>query len=266
MLKIIVGILITYCVLSIIFYLFQDKFIFQSDPLSVEHHFSFVSEHDTTTPPYFDEYFLDTPDSARLNMLHFKTPCACKGIVVYFHGNADNLQRWGHFAKDFTRLGYDVLMMDYRSYGKSKGIPSEKALYQDAQQVWDWAKDTFNYPRWVIYGRSLGSAVSTHLAQTAQPDILGLETPFESINYTWSTAALPFKSKYQLSNKNHLAHITCRKFIFHGTSDWVVPLNSALKLKPLLTDKDAFIIIPKGGHKNLNTFPLYHQKLGELLE
>jgi uncharacterized protein len=258
MLKFFIGCILTYIFIITVSYFFQDKMIFQARRLSPAYPFVFNQP--------FEEYSLETPDSQRLNVLHFKTTCPCKGVVVYFHGNADNLQRWGHFAADFTKLGYDVVMMDYRSYGKSTGQPSETALYNDANLVWQWAKNKFTYPRWIIYGRSLGSAVASHLAQEVQPDMLGLETPFETINYTWAASILPYKMKYQMSNKDNLAHYTGKKFIFHGTDDWVVPLSSALKLKPFLSPNDPFIIIEKGGHKNLNSFELYHQKLAELLQ
>jgi uncharacterized protein len=235
----------------------QDKMIFQLTKLNASHKFVF-------TQPY-DEYFIKTPDSVKLNALHFRTEKTCKGLIVYFHGNADNLQRWGKYATDFTSLGYDILMVDYRGYGKSTGKPNEKALYEDASLVWQWAKDSFHYDRWVIYGRSLGSAVATHLAKEVKPDILGLETPFANLRFTRLARVIPLKLKYKFSNLNHLQGIECKKFIFHGTRDWVVPLRSAQQLKPLLSDSDQFIIIEKGGHKNLNEFELYRIKLAELL-
>jgi uncharacterized protein len=258
MFKILLGLILSYFVLIIAAYLFQDKLVFQSTSLKFD--YPFVFNHP------FEEYFINTPDSQCLNILHFKTDCTCKGVVVYFHGNADNLQRWGHFAADFTKLGYDVVLMDYRSYGKSTGVPSENMLYADAQLLWDWSKKRFDYPRWVIFGRSLGAAVATHLAQDVQPDLLGLETPFETINGAWAGYILPFKMKYAFPNKDHLGKIACKKYIFHGTSDWVVPLRSAQKLKPFLKNGDDMVVIEGGGHKNLNTYPLYHQKLAELLK
>ena len=42
-------------------------------------------------------------------------------------------------------------MIDYRGYVKSAGVPTEKALYKDAEYIWNWAKKTFNYPKYIIY-------------------------------------------------------------------------------------------------------------------
>ena len=45
--------------------------------------------------------------------------CGKKGAVLFFHGNAGNLQGWGKYARHFTDLGYDFYLFDYRGYGKS---------------------------------------------------------------------------------------------------------------------------------------------------
>jgi len=247
-----------YLVVIILVFFFQDKLIFQSVKLSEKHQFSFDES--------FNEYSIKTTDNVHINALHFKTEnTATLGLVVYFHGNASNLQRWGEYAVDFTQLGYDVLMIDYRGYGKSNGTANEKALYHDAEFIWAWAKEKFDYQKWVIYGRSLGAAVASHLATTTSPDLLGLETPFDDLNGALAAKLIPYKFKYNFSNKNRLAPIDCKIIIFHGTQDWVVPLSSALKLRPLLKKEDQFIIIPKGGHKNLREFEVYHKKLKEFL-
>ncbi len=256
--KMLIVIFSAYIIVITIVFLFQDKFIFQSVKLSEKHQYSFDS--------LFDEYLIETADTEHINALHFKTKNTLTlGIIIYFHGNAGSLKRWGEYAIDFTNLGYDVLMIDYRGYGKSSGTPGEKALYQDAEFIWYWAKGKFDYSKWIIYGRSLGAAVATHLATKTNPDLLFLETPFDDLNGALAAKLIPYKFKYQFSNKDRIAKINCKKIIFHGTQDRVVPLSSALQLKPLLGKDDQFIIIPKGGHKNLREFEIYQQKLKEFL-
>lgn len=256
--KMLITIFSLYIIVITIVFFFQDQFIFQSVKLSEKHQFNFDSP--------FDEYLIKTPDNEYINALHFKTKSAqSSGLIIYFHGNAGNLQRWGEYAVDFTNLGYDVLMIDYRGYGKSSGIPGEKSLYDDSEYIWAWAKGKFDYPKWIIYGRSLGAAVASHLATKTNPDLLGLETPFDDLNGALAVTLIPYRFKYNFANKDHLPMVNCKKFVFHGTQDWVVPLSSALRLKPLLKKEDQFIIIPKGGHKNLRMFEIYHKKLKEFL-
>ncbi len=256
----IIGLVIlsVYVIAVLLIYIFQERLIFQFVKLSKNYQFNF------NVP--FDEYLIQTNDNEHLNALLFKTENTPPlGLIVYFHGNADNLQRWGKYAVDFTTLGYDVLMTDYRGYGKSSGTPSEETLYEDAELIWAWARSKFNYPKWILYGRSLGAAVASHLATKTNPDLLGMETPFDDLNGATATYLIPFKLKYKFANKVHLSRVNCRIFILHGSRDWIVPLSSALRLKPLLKKGDQFVIVPKGGHKNLRKFEMYHQKLKQFL-
>jgi pimeloyl-ACP methyl ester carboxylesterase len=253
-----------YIILSVIMvfvsvYLFQDKLIFQSSKLEKDYTFLF--------PIPYEEYFIETPEKETINAVWFKPDTTAKGLIIYFHGNADNLQRWGNYATDFTGLGYEVLMIDYRSYGKSSGTPTEKNLYNDASFTWKWMKQRTSHKNIVIYGRSLGSAIATHLAKEVQPELLILETPFDELRNAW----LPklffslVSPKHRFPTKEFLSHVNSRKVILHGTDDWVVPLSSAENLKPLLNETDEFVVIEDGGHRNLRTFELYHTTIKRAL-
>lgn len=246
-----------FLLIIILVYFFQEKLIFQTVKLDHDYPFNF------NLP--FNEFFIRTPDNEKLNCIHFSENENPEGLIIYFHGNANNLSRWGKYAADFTSKGYDILMLDYRGYGKSSGIPGEEALYSDARQIWNWAKSEFTYRKWIIYGRSLGAAIAAELSVTANPDLLILETPFDDLNGATGAKLIPFHLKYQFSNKDKLPKIKTKKIIFHGTRDWIVPVSSALKLRPLLGKADQMVIITGGGHRNLNSFREYHQKLNEFL-
>jgi len=240
-------------------YLFQDKLVFQSVALSKDHQFQFNQS--------FEEYFVKSSDNTEINVLWFKTNQRPKGLVVYFHGNANNLQRWGNYAINITQLGYDVVMMDYRGYGKSEGQPSEQALYDDAALIWNWAKEKSDAGKMVIYGRSLGAAVAAHLAAETQPDLLVLETPFDELKNANTSrylfAFVPLRSKF--NTKEVISKVPCKTVIFQGTDDWVVNLKSAERLKSMLKATDEFVTIPGGSHNDLSEFPLYHTRLAAIL-
>jgi len=242
-----------YAIAYVAFFALEDKFIFLSKRLSQDHIFEFKQP--------FKEYFIKTDSGDSLNSLLFKAAEPSRGLILYFHGNADNLQRWSNYAVDFTQLGYDILMVDYRGYGKSSGKPSEAILYKDAQAVSDWAKENLDYSNLILYGRSLGSAVASKLAITVKPDLLILETPFDEIN----SVLYGFTSTYKFSNVNHIKEVTYPILIFQGTDDWVVPMYSAERLKPFLKKDDRFVIIEGGSHNNLRDFKLYHETLKSAL-
>ena len=260
--RVLLAFVALYIVLSVSFYFFHDKIIFQPDKLARDYTFQFDI-------PY-EEYFIPVDPGIEVNALLFRTSQEPKGLVLYFHGNKDNLQRWGNYATDFTTLGYDVLMTDYRGYGKSGGKPNEPDCYRDAHKVYDWVKSNHSYGGIAIVGRSLGSAVASELAMSANPDVLILETPFDElwgVVYPVFRPSLYFVSpRQQFSNANHLSGVRARIIVIHGTDDWVVPLSSAERLKPLLKPDDRFLVIEGAGHNNLSAFEAYHREIAWALK
>lgn len=248
-----------YFLLTLLLYFFQDRLIFQAEKLPKEYRYEFSQDFAEVTiiPRIGHEIsgLVFSPNNARL-----------KGTILYFHGNADNMQRWGEYAVDFTSLGYAVLMIDYSGYGKSDGISSEENLLQDAEDTWQWAQHHLPSKDFVIYGRSLGAAVASQLAVKHEPMQLILETPFYQIIQGHLKFFFPFGLKHQFANYKSLPEITCPVTIIQGTDDWVVSYKSAEKLKQFLKPGDEFITIEKGSHKDLREFKSYHDALKKLLD
>ena len=127
------AIIITYLLLAGGLYVFQDKIIFHPVKLSKNYTYQFDQP--------FIEITITSHLGNKLNGLVFKANISRpKGTILYFHGNADNVQRWGQYAVDFTSLGYTVVMFDFAGFGKSTGAVSEKNLYLDSEDMWEWTK------------------------------------------------------------------------------------------------------------------------------
>ncbi|MCS7035302.1 MAG: alpha/beta hydrolase [Saprospiraceae bacterium] len=241
----------------------QRKALFRPKPLPADHRFAFEGAA-------FEEHFLNTPDGARLNLLRFLTPWPQgRGVVLYFHGNRDNLQRWGFLHRDFTARGYDFVVPDYRGYGKSTGQPNERTLYEDARLVYDWVRERYPAIQIELYGRSLGSASACYLAAHVRAHRLILETPFDNIPGLVAAhlgrEQVSFRSTFLFPNDRHLRQSPLPALLFHGTDDRVVPLRSAERLRPCLKAGDEFVVIPGGTHHNLRTFDLYQHTLDRWL-
>ena len=156
--------------LGIALYVFQERLIFYPEKLSDKHQFKF--EVPCTELTY------TTDDGESLNALLFKSE-ASKGLVYYHHGNARNLELWGTKAIDFTSRGYDVLMYDYRGFGKSTGkIKNEKMLYNDAVMIYKKLLHDYAEKNILIFGISLGTGIATKLAYENNTKMLILETPY----------------------------------------------------------------------------------------
>ena len=258
-----VVILGAYLLTGTMIYFIQEKFIFLPSSLPVDY------QYDFEVP--FEEIFLETSDDARLNGLHFKSSSP-RGVILYFHGNAGTLARWGEIAMSLTKeYNYDVVVMDYRTYGKSKGQLSEKALYEDGQLFYDYILQLYKEQEVVLFGRSLGTGIATLLASTNSPGQLILETPYYSMldlgQKRFPYLPVKWLLRYEFKSFEYVQNIACPVTVFHGTRDEIVPLESGRKLFETIPGSDKEMIIVEGGrHNNLSAFDSYNLGLRDVLE
>lgn len=246
----------------VMLYFLQEKLIFLPTKLPADYSYSFEDD--------FTEFSLDSPDGATLNALHFGVEKP-KGVILYFHGNAGDLSRWGTIASKLTKFDHDVVVMDYRGYGKSKGERSETALYADAQLFYNWLLERFEEKDVLIYGRSLGASIATHLAAKNNPHKLILETPFYNLMDVAQErfGFLPLKSilNYKMNSNEYIQKVDCPIYIFHGTADEVVPYESGKKLFEAIPHSDKeFFAIANGAHNNLDEFDAYWKGIKKVLQ
>ena len=251
-----------YVMLGTTLYFIQEKILFLPTFLEQDYVYEF-SEN-------FEEVFLKTKDEAFINAIHFKVPNP-KGVILYFHGNAGDLSRWGLIAEYFVQQQYDVFIMDYRTYGKSTGALSEQALYDDAQLCYDYLLEQYSDQDIILYGRSLGTGIATYVASHNNPKKLILETPYYSMldvaQHRFPMFPLKHLLKYQLPTFEFIKKVTCPIIIFHGTDDNVVPFKSGKKLLDELPKSQAqFIQIDGGNHNNLIEFDAYRSGIETILK
>ena len=250
-----------YIMVGTALHLFQEKILFRPTVLPQDHIFNF--NHD------FEELFIDAEENAVINAIHFTIENP-KGVVLYFHGNAGDLQRWGTITEYFVDKDYDVFVMDYRSYGKSIGPLSESALYNDGQLCYNYLLQRYSESDISIYGRSLGSGIATKLASTNQPKQLILETPYYSLldvaKKRFPVFPLKILMKYELPTFKYIKKVTCPITLLHGTNDKIIPIQSAIKLYDEANNENMSLTIIEGAkHNNLNTFETYINKINEVL-
>jgi pimeloyl-ACP methyl ester carboxylesterase len=238
---------------------FQEKFIFFPQKLDPSFQFSFRES--------FQERFFLTMENVRIHALHFKVKNP-KGLIYYLHGNAGSLQGWGTVAADFTPHHFDVLMIDYRGYGKSNGQISEKTLLHDALVIFDSLTNEYLEDDIIVYGRSLGTGVASYVASQRNPGLLILESPYYNIpdaaksHFPWFPSAL---LRFKFRNDLYLKKTRCQVFIFHGSRDEVLDVKGSYKLQPLLKPADRLIIIEGGQHNDLSLFDEYQEQLVKIL-
>ncbi|MEO8406467.1 MAG: alpha/beta fold hydrolase, partial [Chitinophagaceae bacterium] len=162
-----------YIIICVVLYFFQEKLIFFPQKLTKGFKFSF------DTP--FEEVSFKMKDDVLLNGILFKARNS-KGLIFYLHGNAGSIDSWGDVAKTYTDLNYDVLIIDYRGYGKSEGkISSEKQVFDDLQIVYDNMKGKYEENKIIILGYSIGSGPAARIASVNNPRMLILQAPYYSL-------------------------------------------------------------------------------------
>ena len=250
-------IIILYCSIGIALYYLQEKFLFHPEKLSSAYVYDFKVP--------FEELNIPFNETDTLNMIKFfPKDSVRRGVVIYFHGNKENIERYAKFADNFTKHGYEVWMEDYPGFGKSTGERTEKKMYQQALQVQKMAASRYGKDSIIVYGKSFGTGIAAYVASESDCKRLILETPYYSIPSLFSCYA-PIYPTSSMSTYKFLEDVHYPISIFHGTDDGVIPYRCAAKLKSVLKPTDEFITIEKGTHQNLNDFDLFKQKLDSLL-
>ena len=254
--------LIIYGLIGIALYYGQDYLLFHPKKLSRDHVFR------CDTP--FKEYVIPMNATDTVHMLQF-SPCQqpARGLVLYFHGNMENVEHYVKYVSQFTKKGYEVWMPDYPGFGKSTGDFEEKKIYRLADQVLKMADSKYDKDSVIIYGRSFGTGPASYAASTGVGRLLILESPYFSLpsllNRYFFLFPLSRVIKYEMPVWSFLRNTDCPVIIFHGQEDGVIPFSNAEKLKPFLKPSDEFIAVKNGSHNDLTDHDEYKSKMNALL-
>lgn len=254
--------IVVYCLIGTLFYYLQDRFLFHPVTLDAGSAWQFTGS--------FREANIKVDAATNYNIIQFTLPDSVnRGLVLYFHGNRENVNHYASAAGLFTRNGYEVWMPDYPGFGKSTGELTEQVLYDEALQVYKLARTRFLPGQIIIYGRSLGSGIAAHLAAERDCRRLVLETPYYSMQsivqrFFWMYPVEQLLH-YKLNTYQYLPKVTAPITIFHGTSDGVISYHNSERLKTVLKASDEFVTVAGGSHNDLSGFPLMQKKLDSLL-
>ena len=242
-------------------YFVQERFIFKPEKLKQD----FVYKYDIP----FKELFFDVEEGVRINGLHF-TVTSPYGLILYFHGNTRSIKGWARYAKDFSRYNYDVVLVDYRGFGKSTGKRTETLMLNDMQFVYDTLAVQYNENHLIVYGRSLGSGFAAKIASDNKPRYLILDAPYfnfkKVIQRFLPVIPLRYLLRFHLRTDKWIRHVNCHTYILHGTRDWLIPIKNSEKLRAINPIRITLIRIVGGGHNNLPAFPQYHNIIRDILQ
>lgn len=211
--------------------------------------------------------------AAKLHGLWLPASKPAAPVLLYLHGARFNVTGSAPRIRRMQELGFSVLAIDYRGFGKSSpGLPSEATAYEDARAAWDWlGKQYPSQPRY-IFGHSLGGPIAIHLASEVLDESGTLvEGTFTSIaevvgTSKWGWVPLSFLITQRFEAVKKVAQTGSPLLVVHGAEDQLIAPALGRKLFDAAVEPKMFVLVEGGSHHNTNQvgLPQYREALAKL--
>lgn len=212
----------------------------------------------------FEEVYLPAT-GAEIHLVHFRTANP-KGVVLFFHGNGDAIPTVIPLVEMLLERGYDVVVPDYRSYGKSSGrITAETVLHDDMALVYRYTVDHYAESDIILYGKSIGTGFAVPLAAANNPRLVILESPFYSLQDLVQKRIKLYPIwilNYQFRSDNYISEVGSPVIVIHGDRDIVIPHEQGVRLYDQIMAEKELLIVPGAGHESL----IYRPELQTLFD
>ena len=203
-----------------------------------------------------EEVWMESDDGVQLH--GWFVPGERDVTFLWLHGNGGNIAYHLEHLRDLrANLGVNVLLFDYRGFGRSSGIPAEKGLYRDARAALRYLKGRADVQpsRIVYFGQSLGTALAVELATHQAPLGIVLEAPFPSGPYM-AHRMLPFLPmwfhRYLVPNRFDTAarirRVKVPLLIVHGELDMTVPHEAGKAVLEAANEPKEMLTVPRAAH------------------
>lgn len=245
----------------------QERLLFEPTPLPADHVLS--------TDPDVHEFTIDVP-GAKLSAAQLRLPNP-RGVVFFLHGNSGNLTDCLVDLDAFREVNFDVVMFDYRGYGKSSAcIASEEQLRADVRFVWEYFAQQYQGKRVVVAGQSLGTALAAGLsaeltAAGRAPDLTLLVSPYSSMRaladeiFPWVNPWVPRQVlRYPLHTAEHAARPSGPLMLVHGDKDELIGIHHSETLC-VAVPQAQLLRVEGAGHSDVHKFPSFRKALAGAL-
>jgi fermentation-respiration switch protein FrsA (DUF1100 family) len=222
----------------------------------------------------YEEVVINVVLNEKIHAWYFRPRPENRGgrTILFCHGNAGNMSHRLQTVRFFLDLGTDVLLFDYRGYGRSGGTPTEDNVYADALAAYHWlTTERAVVPEGVfLFGRSLGGAVAIDLASRVKCGGVIVESAFTSA-IDMGRKLYPFMpirllARVSLDSRSKIRSLTCPVLIAHSPEDEIVPYEMGRALYAAAGSKKLFVDLD-GRHNDLSSLDndLYRKAVGEFL-
>jgi len=229
---------------------------------ALERHFTFrprVATYEWTAPAGAEDVFFDSAPGVKLHAWYWRADKSRPApvTVLYAHGNAGHVQRFAPAAAHIAALGFDVLLYDYRGYGRSGGeSEDEKTLFADGRAALDYLVRSRGVPADSIahYGYSLGSAVSAELSVSDPCRAAVLVAPLASISaqvsqmYPWLPEPFHVLTRSRFDTVGKIGRARCPVMVVHGDADEIIGVEQGRAVHAAAREPKRLMIIPGATH------------------
>lgn len=181
-------------------------------------------------------------------------------ILLYLHGARWNVSGSTFRMRRMQELGFSVLGVDYRGFGKSSPeLPSEQMAYEDARAAWDWLATKYpERPRY-IFGHSLGGPIAIHLAAEVQDEsgtmvegtFSSMADVVSSFKWGWVPVGPLLTQRFEAARK--VGQIGSPLLVVHGGRDQLIKPDLGKKLFDAAAEPKRFVLVENGSHHNTNS-------------
>ncbi|MGD2152765.1 MAG: alpha/beta hydrolase [Gemmatimonadales bacterium] len=205
-----------------------------------------------------EEVWLETPDGVRVHGIYALAEGAFADLL-FFHGNAGDLYDRLDNVSLLVTMGLNVLIMDYRGYGKSEGKPSEGALYEDGLLAYRYLTEErgVDRARLVIFGRSLGGTVAIELGTRQDAAVLVVESSFTSaedlakLHYSFLPGMLLGSMTHKFDSLSKVPNLRSPVLFIHGDADTIVPVRMGRRLYEAASEPKEWYEVRGADHNDM---------------
>jgi alpha-beta hydrolase superfamily lysophospholipase len=194
-------------------------------------------------------------------------------VLLYLHGARWNVAGSAPRIRRMHELGFSVLAIDYRGFGKSSQVlPSEDMAYEDARAAWDWLARHHPQRQRYIFGHSLGGAIAIDLAAGVEDEhgtiVEGTFTSIpdvaSSMKWGWLPIGPLITQRFEAVRK--VDKVGSPLLVVHGANDSLIPSDLGRRLFDAATGKKRFVLVEGGSHFSTMSIgqPQYREALKEL--
>ena len=181
---------------------------------------------------------------------------------IFFHGNAEDINLANEMLSHIrSTLSINIIAPEFAGYGIYSGYPTEGQLFNDAVNVFDYMVDNMNISpnNIIIFGRSLGTSIATHLASRRTCTSLILISPFLSIRHMIRDILgrfISFAIRDRFKSGDYIQEVKSPILIIHGQIDSIIKYYHATELYNRTTSPCELILPENMEH---NEFDFYHE-------